>query len=127
MEAGKPKREDYEYERQGVCNVFLACEPLVGKRYTLVTAQRTKKEWAEFIRQLSDDRYPHAEKIILVMDNLNTPTLASLYEVFPVTEARRLCQRFEGHYTPKHASWLNRAEIELSAQDRQCLSQRLAS
>lgn len=99
MEAGKPKREDYEYERQGVCNVFLACEPLIGKRYTRVTAQRTKQEWAQFIRQLSDDCYPEADKIVLVLDNLNTHTLASLYEVFPVTEARRLCQRFEVHYT----------------------------
>ena len=127
MEPGKPKREDYEYERQGVCNVFLACEPLVGQRFTMVAESRTRQEWAEFIRRLSDDYYPHAEKIILVMDNLNTHTLASLYEVFPVAEARRLCQRFEVHYTPKHASWLNMAEIELSALDRQCLSQRLAS
>ena len=127
MEAGKPRREDYEYERQGVCNVFLACEPLVGKRFTMVCAQRTKQEWARFIRHLADDCYPQAEQIILVMDNLNTHTLASLYEVFPVAEARRLCQRFEVHYTPKHASWLNMAEIELSALDRQCLSQRLAS
>jgi transposase len=127
MEPGKPRREDYEYERQGVCNVFLACEPLVGRRFTMVSAQRTKQEWAQFIRHLSDDCYSRAEKIILVMDNLNTHTLASLYEVFPVAEARRLCQRFEVHYTPKHASWLNMAEIELSALDRQCLSQRLAS
>ncbi|MFL5664013.1 MAG: IS630 family transposase [Ktedonobacteraceae bacterium] len=127
MEPGKPKREDYEYERQGVCNVFLACEPLTGQRFTMVAAQRTKQEWAQFIRRLSDECYPEAEKIVLVMDNLNTHTLASLYEVFPVTEARRLCQRFEVHYTPKHASWLNMAEIELSALDRQCLSQRLAS
>lgn len=127
MEPGKPKREDYEYERQGVCNVFLACESLAGKRYTMVAAQRTKQEWAEFIRRLSDEYYPHAERIVLVMDNLNTHTLASLYEVFSVAEARRLCQRFEVHYTPKHASWLNMAEIELSALDRQCLSQRFAS
>ncbi len=127
MEPGKPKREDYEYERQGVCNIFLACEPLAGKRYTMVAAQRTKQEWAEFIRRLSDEYYPHAERIVLVMDNLNTYTLAALYEVFSVVEARRLCQRFEVHYTPKHASWLNMAEIELSALDRQCLSQRFAS
>jgi hypothetical protein len=127
MEPGKPVREDYEYERQGVCNVFLACEPLVGKRYTMVAPQRTKQEWAQFIRQLADEHYPTAEKIVLVMDNLNTHTLAALYEVFPVAEARRLCQRFEVHYTPKHASWLNMAEIELSVLDRQCLSQRLAS
>lgn len=127
MEPGKPTREDYEYERRGVCNIFLACEPLVGRRVTMVAAQRTKREWAQFIRQLADDHYPHAEKIVLVMDNLNTHTLAALYEVFPVEEARRLCRRFEVHYTPKHASWLNMAEIELSALDRQCLSQRLAS
>jgi hypothetical protein len=127
MEPGKPVREDYEYERRGVCNIFLACEPLVGRRVTLVAAQRTKREWAQFIRQLADDHYPHAEKIVLVMDNLNTHRLSALYEVFPVEEARRLCRRFEVHYTPKHASWLNMAEIELSALDRQCLSQRLAS
>jgi transposase len=127
LEPGKPVREDYEYEREGVCNVFLACEPLAGHRFTMVAAQRTKQEWAQFIRRLSDECYPEADKIVLVMDNLNTHTLASLYEVFPVAEARRLCQRFEVHYTPKHASWLNMAEIELSALDRQCLSQRLAS
>jgi len=127
MEPGKSARQDYEYERGGVCNVFLACEPLAGQRYTMVAARRTKQEWAEFIRRLSDEWYPTAEKIVLVMDNLNTHTLAALYEVFPVAEARRLCQRFEVHYTPKHASWLNMAEIELSALDRQCLSQRLAS
>lgn len=127
MEPGKPKREDYEYERRGVCNVFLACEPLTGQRYTMVVAHRGKLEWAEFIRRLADEHYPTAEKIVLVLDNLNTHTLAALYEVFPVAEARRLCQRFEVHYTPKHASWLNMAEIELSALDRQCLSQRLAS
>ena len=127
MEPGKPKREDYEYEREGVCNVDLSCEPLAGKRYTMVAAQRTKQEWAHFIRSLSDEFYPQANKIVLVMDNLNTHTLASLYEVFPVAEARRICRRFEVHYTPKHASWLNMAEIDLSALDRQCLSQRLAS
>jgi hypothetical protein len=112
MAAGKPQREDYEYERQGVCNVFPACEPLTGFRYTMVVAQRTKQEWAQFMRQVADSYYPHADTIVLVMDNLNTHTLASLYEVFPVAEARRLCQRFEVHYTPKHASWLNMAEIE---------------
>jgi transposase len=126
MEPGKPRREDYEYERQGVCNVFVACEPLSGQRFTMVAQSRTKQEWAEFIRRLSDEYYPDAQKIVLVLDNLNTHTLAALYEVFPVAQARRLCQRFEVHYTPKHASWLNMAEIELSALDRQCLSQRLA-
>ncbi|WP_220199687.1 IS630 family transposase [Ktedonospora formicarum] len=127
MEPGKPKREDYEYERQGICNVFLACESLSGKRFTMVATRRTKQEWAEFVRRLPDKCYPDAEKIILVMDNLNTHTLAALYEVFPIVKARHLCQRFEVHYTPKHASWLNMAEIELSALDRQCLSQRFAS
>ncbi len=127
MEPGHPKREDYEYERAGICNIFLACEPLTGLRYTMVAAQRTNHDWSQFIRQLADAHYPTAEKIVLVMDNLNTHTLAALYEVFPVAEARRLCQRFEVHYTPKHASWLNMAEIELSALDRQCLAQRLPS
>lgn len=127
MEPGKPKREDYEYVREGICNIFLACEPLTGLRYTMIAAQRTKHECAEFIRRLSDEYYRTAEKIVLVMDNLNTHTLAALYEVFPVAEARRLAQRFEVHYTPKHASWLNMAEIELSVLDRQCLSQRLPS
>lgn len=127
MEPGKTRCEDYEYERHGVCNVFLACEPLVGTRVTMTATQRTKQQWAEFVRRLADVHYPTADKIILVLDNLNTHTLAALYEVFPVAQARRLCQRFEVHYTPKHGSWLNMAEIELSALDRQCLSQRFAS
>lgn len=127
MEPGKAACEDYEYERQGVCNIFLACEPLTGQRFTMVAPHRTKQEWAEFIRRLSDEGYPTAEQIVLVMDNLNTHTLAALYEVFPPAEARRLCRRFEVHYTPKHGSWLNMAEIELSILDRQCLSQRLSS
>lgn len=127
MEPGKTRCEDYEYERHGVCNVFLACEPLVGTRLTMTASQRTRREWAEFIRRLAEEHYPAADKIVLVLDNLNTHTLAALYEVFPVAQARRLCQRFEVHYTPKHGSWLNMAEIELSALDRQCLSQRLAS
>jgi hypothetical protein len=127
MEPGKTRCEDYEYERHGVCNVFLACEPLAGTRVTLTARQRTKQEWAEFVRRLAEEHYPTAEKIVLVVDNLNTHTLAALYEAFPVAQARRLCQRFEVHYTPKHGSWLNMAEIELSALDRQCLSQRLAS
>lgn len=104
MEPGKPARQDDEYERGGVCNVFLACEPLTGRRYTMVARQRTRQEWAKFIRQVADEYYPDAETIVLVIDNLNTHTLASLYEVFPVAQARRLCQRFEVHSTPKHAS-----------------------
>lgn len=104
LEPGQPIREDYEYERQGVCNVFLACEPPAGQRYTMMAAQRTMQECAQFIRHLADSCYPTAEKIVLVMDNLNTHTLAALYEAFPVAEARRLCQRFEVHFTPKHGS-----------------------
>lgn len=127
MQPGQAIREDYEYERHGVCNVFLACEPLVGKRFTMVAEHRTKQEFAQFLQLLSDKHYPQADKIVLVMDNLNTHTLVSLYEVFPKAEARRLSQRFEVHHTPKHGSWLNMAEIELSVLDRQCLSQRLAS
>jgi hypothetical protein len=93
----------------------------------MVAAHRTKQDWAQFIRRLADEHYPEADKIVLVMDNLNKHTLSALYEVFPVAKARRLCQRFEVHYPPKHASWLNMAEIELSVLDRQCLSQRLPS
>jgi hypothetical protein len=93
----------------------------------MVAEHRTKQEWAQFLHRLADEHYPHADKIVLVMDNLNTHTLSALYEVFPAQEARRLCRRFEVHYTPKHGSWLNMAEIELSVLDRQCLSQRLSS
>lgn len=88
---GHPRREDYEYERAGVCNIFLACEPLAGRRVTMLAPSRTKEDWARFIRSLADEQYPTAEKIVLVLDNLNTHTLAALYEVFPVAEARRLC------------------------------------
>lgn len=127
MKPGKSKREDYEYEREGVCNVFMACEPLAGKRFLKVTQRRTKEDWAYFLRDLIDGVYQHAEKIILVMDNLNTHTLSSFYKAFSAPEARRLIQKLEIHYTPKHGSWLNMAEIELSILARQCLSGRLAS
>lgn len=127
MKPGKPAREDYEYEREGVCNVFMACEPLAGKRFLKVTQRRTKEDWAYFLRDLLDGVYQHAEKIILVMDNLNTHTLASFYKAFSAPEARRLIWKLEIHYTPKHGSWLNMAEIELSILARQCLSARLAS
>jgi transposase len=126
MGPGHPERPDYEYERHGVCNIFLACEPLAGKRYTQVTARRTKVDWARFMRELIDVHYPHAEKIVLVMDNLNTHTPAALYEVFPPAEARRLVEKLEIHYTPKHGSWLNMAEIELSVLSQHPLSQRIA-
>jgi hypothetical protein len=125
MEKGKPKREDYEYERKGVCSIFVACEPLVGKRFLKVIERRTKKDWAFFMREVIDVQYPEAEKVILVMDNLNTHVLSSFYEAFPAPEARRLIQKLEIHYTPKHGSWLNMAEIELSILARQCLSDRM--
>ena len=107
--------------------MFMACEPLAGKRFVQVTAQRTKADWAAFVRDLIDVQYPHAEKLVLVMDNLNTHTPSSFYEVFPPEEARRLARKLEIHYTPKHGSWLNMAEIELAILTRQCLQQRLAT
>ena len=127
MENGKPKREDYEYEREGTCSIFVACEPLAGKRYLKVTEQRTKKDWAAFMQEVIDVEYRDAEKIILVMDNLNTHVLSSFYEAFDAPTARRLVEKVELHYTPKHGSWLNMAEIELSLLARQCLSDRMPS
>jgi hypothetical protein len=122
---GQPAREDYEYERKGVCNLFLVCEPLRGWRHIEVTARRTRIDWAHCIRQLVDVHYKEAERIVIVMDNLNTHTPASLYEAFAPDEAKRIANRLEIHYTPKHGSWLNMAEIELSVLTRQCLDQRL--
>ena len=112
LRAGRVKCEDYEYERKGVCNQFMCCEPLRGWRHVRVTTRRTKRDWAECIRELVDVYYPEATRIRLVLDNLNTHTGASLYEAFPPDEARRLLDRLEIHHTPKHASWLNMAEIE---------------
>ncbi|HZV08824.1 MAG TPA: IS630 family transposase [Novosphingobium sp.] len=123
---GQPAREDYEYERRGVCNLFLACEPLRGWRDVMVSARRTRIDWAHCIKALADVHYPDAEAIVLVQDNLNTHTPASLYEAFEPAEARRLAGRLELHYTPKHGSWLNMAEIELAALAGQCLDRRLA-
>ena len=125
MEPGRPQRRDYEYERGGVVNLFLFCEPLQGRRWVDVTERRTRTDWAHQIKELVDERYPQAEKIVLVMDNLNTHTPASLYEVFEPKEARRLAEKLEIHYTPKHGSWLNMAEIELSVLSRQCLNRRV--
>lgn len=122
---GSPEREDFEYRREGVCNVFISCEPLRGWRHLQVTERRTKADWAYHIQELVDVHYPTADSIVLVLDNLNTHTPASLYEVFPPAEAKRLKERLEIHYTPKHGSWLNVAEIELSALSRQCLNQRI--
>ena len=127
MEKGKPKREDNEYKREGTFNIFGACEPLTGKYFFKVTESRTKEDWAYFMRDLIDIHYKDAEKLILVMDNLNTHGPGSFYKVFPAEEARRLAQKLEIHYTPKHGSWLNIAEIALSILARQCLSARIAS
>jgi hypothetical protein len=124
--AGQPAREDYEYQRHGVCNVFLVCEPLRGWRHVTVSARRTRIDWAHCVKDLVDVCYPDAEVIVLVQDNLNTHTPASLYAAFCPAEARRLADRLELHYTPKHGSWLNMAEIELSVLSEQCLDRRLA-
>ena len=104
---GHPAREDYEYVRGGTANLFILCEPLRGWRHLTVTARRTRVDWAACVQELVDLHYPDAEKIVLVMDNLNTHTPASLYEAFPPAEARRIAERLEIHYTPKHGSWLN--------------------
>lgn len=127
MRPGQPERVDYEYERRGTANLFMLFEPLAGWRHVKVTDRRTKLDFAEVLKDLSDVHYPEAEKIVLVMDNLNTHKLSVLYEAFPPAEAHRLSERFEVHYTPKHASWLNIAECELSALSRQCLDRRLDS
>jgi hypothetical protein len=124
-ETGQVARLDYEYERNGTANMFMTVEPLLGKRRVRVTDQRTKLDFAELLRCLSDEDYPEADIIILVTDNLNTHTPACLYERFEPAEARRLAERFEWHYTPEHGSWLNMAEIELSVLARQCLSRRI--
>ncbi len=115
---------DYEYSRKGICNIFMANEPLAGKRFVKVTDRRTKIDWAEFINDISE-QYKDAEKITLVMDNLNTHKPSSLYEKFPPEEAKQIWDRFEFVYTPKHGSWLNMAEIELNVLTRQCLNRRI--
>jgi len=125
MGNGTEKRIDYEYKRNGVCNIFIANEPLAGKRYVKITQRKTKKDWAVFIREIADKEYPHANKITLVMDNLNTHKASSLYEAFPPEEAKRIWDRFEFVYTPKHGSWLNMAEIELNVLNGQCLNRRI--
>jgi hypothetical protein len=125
MEPAQPERQDYEYERSGVVNLFMFTEPLEGRRWVDVTERRTKVDWAHQIKELVDLRYPEAERIVLVMDNLNTHSPASLYEAFDPKEARRLAEKLEIHYTPKHGSWLNMSEIELSILSRQCLDRRV--
>ncbi|HET9974721.1 MAG TPA: IS630 family transposase, partial [Streptosporangiaceae bacterium] len=118
---GHPARQDYEYTREGVCNLFLVTEPLRGWRQVTVSDRRARVDFAHVVKELVDVHYPDAEAIVLVMDNLNTHTPASLYEAFPPAEAKRLTDKLEIHYTPKHGSWLNVAEIELSVLARQCL------
>ena len=122
---GNPERYDSEYERNGGVNIFLASEPLKGHRVTSVTDRRTKVDWAHFIKDLVDNQYPNVDKILLVMDNLNTHTPGSLYDTFEPQEARRIIDKLEIHHTPKHGSWLNVAEIELSVLSRQCLNRRI--
>jgi len=123
---GQPERIDDEYVRNGVVEIFMEVEPLRGKRHVAVTERRTRKDWALQIKQMLDERYPDAIKVRLVMDNLNTHSIVSLYETFPPEEARRLSERLDIHHTPKHGSWLNMAEIELSVLKGQCLDRRIA-
>lgn len=127
VKPGTPYRYDSEYKRNGVSNLFMIFEPLAGKRYVQVTDRRTKRDWANCIKYLVDVLYPDAETIIIVMDNLNTHSPASLYSQFSPAEARRLTQRLKIEYTPKHGSWLNMAEIEFSALSRQCLRKRIGT
>jgi hypothetical protein len=122
---GSAAKQDYEYEREGMANLFMAVEPLGGRRHVEVTERKTAVDFARFLRRVSDEWYPDAQKIVLVCDNLNTHTPACLYEAFQPAEARRLAERFEWHHTPKHGSWLNVAECELSVLARQCLDRRI--
>jgi len=124
-EPRRPARYDYEYERAGTANLFVFCEPLAGWRRVEVTERRTRLDWAHQVRRLLDCDYPEAERVRLVLDNLNTHSIASLYEAFEPTEARRLARRLELHHTPKHGSWLNIAEVELSALTKQSLNRRI--
>ena len=124
---GHPALLDHEYVRKGVAEIFLEVEPLAGRRHVEVGERRGRREWADFVRGMLEERYPDAKKVVLVMDNLNTHGAASLYERFPPEVARRLAERLEIHYTPNHGSWLDIAEIELSVLSRQCLNRRLDS
>jgi len=125
MGPGQPERFDYEYERNGTANLFMLFAPLEGWRHVKVTDRRTALDYAQVLKELSDVHFPHAEIIVLVQDNLNTHGKASLYEAFPPEEARRLTERFEWHYTPKHGSWLDMAESELAILSGQCLNRRI--
>ncbi len=125
MEPGRPWREDYGYKRQGNCNLFLTFQPLTGWRHVEVTERRTSEDFAQQMKWLEDEAFPEAEVIRVVLDNLNTHTPAALYQTFPPEEARRLTRKLDFHYTPKHGSWLNMAEIAYSVLTRQCLNRRL--
>ncbi len=125
VEPGSPMRYDYEYERKGTCNLFTYLQPLVGWRHVVVTERRTGVDFAERMRELSDVHFPTAERIRVVVDNLNIHTPATFYEAFDPATARRLVQRFEFHYTPKHGSWLNMVESELAVLSKQCLARRI--
>jgi hypothetical protein len=125
MAPGRPATSDYEYQRNGTANLFMMFEPLAGRRHIKVTERRTAVDYAHVIRELVDVHYPQAQTIVLVQDNLNTHKPASLYEAFPPEEARRLIEKLEVHFTPKHGSWLNMAETELSVLSRQCLDCRM--
>jgi len=127
MKPGNPKLFDSQYIRNGTCSIFIFTEPLKGWRHVDVSERRTKKDWADQVRILLEDYYPNNEKIIIVMDNLNTHTIGSFYETFAPEKARSLAKRLEIHYTPKHGSWLNMAEIELSVMTSQCLGRRIPS
>jgi hypothetical protein len=124
---GQPALVDHEYVRNGVATIFIDVEPLAGRRHVAITERRTRTDWAHYVKEMLDERYPWAEKVVLVMDNLNIHSPASFYEAFVPEEARRLTRRLEIHYTPKHGSWLDIAEIELSALQRQGLSGRIDS
>jgi hypothetical protein len=127
MEKGKEKRVDYEYIRHGVVNIFMANEPLKGKRMVEVTEYKTKKDWARFVKRISDEMYPEARKVTLVMDNFKTHSIGSFYETFEPAEAKRLMDRFQFVFTPKHGSWLDMAEIELHVLNTQCLNRHIAT
>ena len=127
MQPGQPRKEDYEYTREGTCSIFIFTEPHVGWRHVVVSRRRTKQDWARYVRELLEVHRPEAKRVRLVMDNLNTHNTSSLYETYPPEIALALAQRLEIHYTPKHGSWLNIAEIELSVMTKQCLSRRIPS
>lgn len=125
IKPGQDAKEDYEYERCGVCNIFMANEPLTGKRYVKITERKTRLDWADFLKEIADEHYPKAEKITLIMDNYNTHEAASLYERFQPAEAKKIWDRFEFVYTPVHGSWLNMTEIELNVLMGQCLKRKI--